>query len=443
MPENRRATSIARRINASHVWSMFKTMLKLDVLIILLAVIFWCYSVKNTLGSDWTIKLIRDVQTEGLTNNIESFSSVIYTFEYGGETFSANAGIFLQSMYRIMYSLLIVEAFMLITAIFTGSKKTDRLLMPLEQMSQTAEQLSQVQFDEQRYHDLENAIAAISPEAPEDRIHIGDRELQGLENAVNNLLTRLHNSYRQQNRFVSDVSHELRTPISVIQGYADMLARWGAEDEKVLEESINAIRTEAKHMQKMVEQLLFLARGDAGRNQLSAKDVDLSALVKEVHDEYEMIESEHNWVLQADEPTPAYADPDLLKQALRILTDNAIKYSAKGTNIVFRAFINDDEEPCVCVQDSGVGMAAEDIPHIFDRFFRSDPARTRNSGGTGLGLSIAKWIVERHNGYFNVLSREGFGTRIELVLPKADKAKELLQVSSLPIITSEKSVVHS
>ena len=299
MPENRRATSIARRINASHVWSMFKTMLKLDVLIILLAVIFWCYSVeKNTLGSDWTIKLIRDVQTEGLTKNVESFSSVIYTFEYNGETFSANAGIFLQSMYRIMYSLLIVEAFMLITAIFTGSKKTDRLLMPLEQMSQTAEQLSQVQFDEQRYHDLENAIAAISPEAPEDRIHIGDRELQGLENAVNNLLTRLHNSYRQQNRFVSDVSHELRTPISVIQGYADMLARWGAEDEKVLEESINAIRTEAKHMQKMVEQLLFLARGDAGRNQLSAKDVDLSALVKEVHDEYEMIESEHNWVFR-------------------------------------------------------------------------------------------------------------------------------------------------
>ena len=327
MPENRRATSIARRINASHVWSMFKTMLKLDVLIILLAVIFWCYSVeKNTLGSDWTIKLIRDVQTEGLTNNIESFSSVIYTFEYGGETFSANAGIFLQSMYRIMYSLLIVEAFMLITAIFTGSKKTDRLLMPLEQMSQTAEQLSQVQFDEQRYHDLENAIAAISPEAPEDRIHIGDRELQGLENAVNNLLTRLHNSYRQQNRFVSDVSHELRTPISVIQGYADMLARWGAEDEKVLEESINAIRTEAKHMQKMVEQLLFLARGDAGRNQLSAKDVDLSALVKEVHDEYEMIESEHNWVLQADEPTPAYADPDLQSgrcEYLRITQLNA------------------------------------------------------------------------------------------------------------------------
>ena len=184
-----------------------------------------------------------------------------------------------------------------------------RLLSPLHQMSQTAQELSNARFDEQKYHELENAIAAISPSTPDAKLSTGDSDLLGLENAVNSLLKRMHESYRQQNRFVSDASHELRTPISVIRGYAEMLDRWGKDDPKVLSESVTAIRTEADNMQQLVEQLLFLARGDAGRNQPRLKALDLSKLMREVYEEYVMIDKAHAWRIQADESIPAVGDP--------------------------------------------------------------------------------------------------------------------------------------
>ena len=120
---------------------------------------------------------------------------------------------------------------------------------------------------------------------------------------------------------------------------------------------------------------------------------------------------------------------------MRILTDNAVKYSPEGTSIAIKAFLSDDDEPGFSVQDNGSGISAEEIPYIFDRFYRSDPARARNTGGTGLGLSIARWIVERHKGYFNVTSREGVGTRIEVILPKTNKARHML--ADMSILTRE------
>ena len=114
-----------------------------------------------------------------------------------------------------------------------------------------------------------------------DRISTGDKDLQSIEVALNNLLARMQESKRQQARFVSDASHELRTPISVIQGYVNMLDRWGKEDEAVLNESIEALKNESDHMKDLIEQLLFLARGDSGRNTLKLVEVDLNDLVQE------------------------------------------------------------------------------------------------------------------------------------------------------------------
>ena len=270
--------------------------------------------------------------------------------------------------------------------------------------------------DEARFHDLEQAIEQIDIG---DRLSTGDKDLQGLEDAINSMLSRMHDAYRQQAQFVSDASHELRTPIAVIQGYVRMLDRWGKDDEKVLEESIAAIKTETAHMKTLVEQLLFLARGDSGRQQLNPEPMDLSALMGEVLDEYRMIDENHEWRQGALDAAPVNADPALIKQAVRILVDNAVRYTPEGGSIRLSAGTQDGRA-FFEVQDGGIGIDAQDVPRIFDRFFRADPARARQNGGTGLGLSIARWIVERHDGDFEVVSRPGLGTRIRVALPTCD-----------------------
>ena len=309
------------------------------------------------------------------------------------------------------------EAFLLLLQSGVGKDKARHLLEPLERMAQTAQELSRARFDPEKLHHLEDAIGTVSPVLPDARVRTGDRELQGLEEAVNDLLSRAQDAYREQSRFVSDASHELRTPIAVIQGYADMLQRWGKDDEKVLEEGITAIQSESAHMKTLIEQLLFLARGDLGRNQLVMEEIDLAQMLREVYEESMMIHPDREWRLDAAAPAPISGDAALIKQTARILVDNAVKYTAPGDKITLRARYKEGA-PCFEVQDNGIGIKQEDLGRIFDRFFRSDPARNRATGGTGLGLAIAKWIVDRHGGYFDVFSREGIGTRIGVVLPQ-------------------------
>lgn len=413
-------TSIARRINRSAVMRLLLAMVFFDALAVVLGGISFMANSDHAFLDPGT-PLIQNMhfvwqQTGTFSEKLASVQCVLTLGD--GTARTVHFGLYLHSAETVMSLVGIMQLIWLAVALLRGSRRTVKFLRPLEKMAETAEQLSRATFDEQKYHELEHAISALEPSMPEDRLHTGDRELLGLETAVNNLVTRMHESYRQQIRFVSDASHELRTPISVIQGYADMLNRWGAKDEKVLHESIDAIRGETRHMQKLVEQLLFLARGDAGRTQLSARPIDLAQMVKEVGEEYRMINAAHPFQVQADAAVPATGDPEMLKQAARILVDNAVKYSRDGEEVVLRAFVNKDGQPAFSVQDNGAGISAKDMPHIFERFYRADPARTRQMGGTGLGLSIAKWIVDKHDGYFNVLSREGLGTRIEVVLPQ-------------------------
>ena len=312
-----------------------------------------------------------------------------------------------------------VEVLLLLLQGRVGKDKSRRLMEPLERIAQTAEELSRARFDPEKLHHLEDAIGTVSPLSPDAHVYTGDKEMQGLETAINNMLARTQETYREQSRFVSDASHELRTPIAVIQGYADMLHRWGKDDETVLEEGISAIQSESTHMKKLIEQLLFLARGDNGRTQLTMEPVDISQMLAEVYEESKMIHPDREWRLDAETPIYVTGDADMLKQTARILVDNAVKYTKEGDKISLRSRMKDGS-PCFEVQDNGIGIKQEDLAHIFDRFFRSDPARARATGGTGLGLSIAKWIVERHGGYFDVFSREEFGTRIGVVLPQKE-----------------------
>ena len=322
---------------------------------------------------------------------------------------------------RAHMDILIFQAVVWFFSLFIGTGSIRRRLNPLNELAQAAKIWSAPEhsFDEARFRDLEFAIENISPTREDARLCTGDKELSGLEAAVNNLITRMRDSYRQQARFVSDASHELRTPIAVIQGYANMLDRWGKEDETVLVESIDAIKSESEHMKHLVEQLLFLARGDSGHTKLNLKSEDLGAMMREVCEQSEMIDSAHKYTLRADDGVFARGDAEMLKQTARILADNAAKYSAEGETIILKAqFIKGS--PAFTVQDAGVGMDAADVPHVFERFYRADSSRTRGSGGTGLGLSIAKWIVDKHGGWFEILSREDLGTRISVCLPKCE-----------------------
>ena len=299
--------------------------------------------------------------------------------------------------------LLRVEGFMVLLWVLFETLKVRVRLRPLRDLADAALK-------------MENAIDMLSPADEDEKLDTGYAELAGLETAINKLMTRMRDSYRQQARFVSDASHELRTPISVIRGYADMLDRWGKTDEKILEESIEAIKDESESMQHLVEQLLFLARGDSGRTPLNISDFDMTAMMKEVYEESVMIDKNHEYLFEDGGEIPASGDISLIKQAARILIENASKYTPEGGEIKLRSLVSDGH-PAFSVQDSGIGISESDIPYIFDRFYRADDSRSKQTGGSGLGLAIAKWIIERHGGRFEVISRKDIGTRITVILP--------------------------
>lgn len=413
--KSKNVTSIAIKINSISVRNLFFKFLVIDICLILILVGLWCIeSEKNFYG-----ELVKNAQRSFNFYPIETSS---YTVVWNnGKTMVKEASTFLYNLRKIITILGIVEGIFLVEEIIFGTTKIRRVLKPLNEIAETASRLSNMYFDEEKFQSLEDAISKISPVTSDERIHIGDSELQGLEDAINKLLDRMRDSYRQQARFVSDASHELRTPISVIQGYANMLDRWGKNDESVLEESIVAIKAESENMKNLVEQLLFLARGINGKTQITMTKFLLNDMMNEVLEESKMIDKNHIYSYINSESISAYGDIGLLKQTARILIENAAKYTDKGEVIILRVGRNDKGEAYFSIQDNGIGINERDVPHLFERFFRADTARVRKDGGTGLGLSIAKWIIDNHKGYFSVLSREGIGTRIMVFLPQKNK----------------------
>ncbi|MGG7144282.1 sensor histidine kinase [Clostridium nigeriense] len=410
--KSKNVTSIAIKINSIFVRKLFVNFLILDIFLILILIGLWCIEGEMNFYGE----LIPNAQRSFNFYPIETSNyTVIWD---NGMTMVNEASTLIYSLKKIIIAVGIVEGLFLLDEIIFGTSKTRKVLRPLNEIAETANRLSNIDFDEQKFQSLEDAISKISPVTSDERIHIGDSELQGLEDAINKLLDRMRDSYRQQARFVSDASHELRTPISVIQGYANMLDRWGKDDESVLEESIEAIKSESENMKNLVEQLLFLARGINGKTQLTINEFSLNDMMNEVLEESKMIDRNHIYSYINLEKINIYGDMGLLKQTARILVENASKYTADGENIILRTGINDKGEPYFSVQDNGIGIDEEDVPHIFERFFRADTARVRKNGGTGLGLSIAKWIIDNHKGYFSVLSRKEIGTRITVFLPQ-------------------------
>ena len=243
-------------------------------------------------------------------------------------------------------------------------------------------------------------------------------ELSELARTFNRMLDRLQEGFTQQQRFVSDASHELRTPLTVILGYSDMLSRWGREDKSILDEGITAIRSEAENMQQLIEKLLFLARADQRRQAVNKEEVDFAQLLADTMEKMEIVTTSHEVTLGRNDPAVVSGDPVLLRQLLRIFLENSLKYTPPGGHIhAYSVLTAGGTMVAVTLSDDGIGIAPEHQTRIFDRFYRVDSSRAKETGGSGLGLSIARWIAEQHGIKITLKSAVDEGTTITLSIP--------------------------
>jgi len=328
-------------------------------------------------------------------------------------------GVFLSYFFNAFIALMVIEFLILLSQTVRDRKVIRKTMDPISDFARSAQNISDVnkKLNHEKMMALAGRLDGIDAGHLDARIQVDDMhsELKNVAEAINGMLDRINESYAAQARFVSDASHELRTPIAVIQGYANLLDRWGKEDEKALAESISAIKDEAESMKELVEQLLFLARGDSNRISLFEERVVMGEIVNEVVGEMRMLGTMQNITVSGDRAV-VLADRALIKQALRILVDNATKYTDAEGQITISAAL-DGCFAKLSVEDNGIGISPDILPNVFDRFVRADQSRARATGGAGLGLSIAQWIAARHKGYMEVLSREGFGTKISFVIP--------------------------
>ena len=299
---------------------------------------------------------------------------------------------------QILFVLMAIADFIgMIASIILGYAMSKKMLEPIDRITKAADNIS-----------INNLLGRIEVTGPDD-------ELKRLGNTFNKMIDRLQESFDRQIQFVSDASHELRTPIAVIAGYANLIDRWGKDDRQALEKSINAIKIETSNMTNLVEKLLFIAKGNSGNQRIEKEDFLLNDLICEVIMETKLID--HSHIIKSDKKDfiSIFADYKMMKQMLRILIDNSIKFTPENGTIDISSRVECSTVK-ITVSDSGLGIPKDEIQNVFERFYTVDKSRSKEKGGTGLGLSIAKLIVDVHNGTIDVESKEGFGTKITVII---------------------------
>jgi heavy metal sensor kinase len=240
-------------------------------------------------------------------------------------------------------------------------------------------------------------------------------ELGGLAATINRLLSRLESSFKEQQRFVADASHELRTPLAVLRGETEVaLSKSRNADE--YKDSLHLIKDEAERLSRIVEDLFLLAQQPLDRTAVVKEAVRLDQIVAECGRAAQVLAAQKDISLKLDAQTPLSlnGDDELLQRMILNLLDNAVKYTPRGGAISIE-LTKKNGQAFIAVRDSGVGIPAKDLPHVFDRFYRVDKARARAVGGAGLGLSIARSIAQAHGGTIRVESdRSGSSFTVEL-----------------------------
>ncbi|MFJ5766596.1 sensor histidine kinase [Lysinibacillus sp. NPDC093210] len=239
-------------------------------------------------------------------------------------------------------------------------------------------------------------------------------EIGDLLKMYNAMMNELQISFAQQQQFVADASHELRTPIQAIEGHLSLLKRWGKDDPAILEESIDTSLTEITRMRKMIEELLELARREEKDEMSEANPIDV---IESVIEEMALLYPTAKITLSKNgEIGAVFITSNALSQIVRNIVENAIRYCEKVPEVNISLSKQEDEMQ-IQIADNGIGIAENNLPYIFDRFYRVDEARNRQIGGTGLGLSISKMLLEKYNASVEVKSEENVGTVFLLRIP--------------------------
>ena len=242
-------------------------------------------------------------------------------------------------------------------------------------------------------------------------------EMTDLAETLNNMLDQIQTSLKQQQRFVSDASHELRTPATVILGYSDLLKRWGQKDESILNEGIDAIQSEAKQMQQLIERLLFLARADQKKQILRKEPINMDELLRSIVRKLQVTAKDHHVELKQNDAALFLGDDVTIQQMIRVFLENSVKYTPKGGTISISSKREGDLLR-VELSDTGIGIPKGEQERVFDRFYRTERVKTEEDiPGTGLGLSIAKWVADEHGIKISLESEPGKGTLICLDMP--------------------------
>jgi heavy metal sensor kinase len=277
-----------------------------------------------------------------------------------------------------------------------------------------------------------------------DRIATGDlteriqtaeteSELGRLAAVLNTTFAKLEAAFAEQARFTSDAAHELRTPASVILAQTQLALRKPRTVEEY-RDTIDMTHRAAKRMCALVESLLELARLDGAASSLEARPCDLAEIASESLEHIRPLADERGIILQAAmPPAPCLGDPSRLAQILTNLLSNAVKFSRPGDQVTVQT-TRSASEVAVSVADTGPGIAAHDLPHLFERFYRADESRNRSTGGAGLGLAICQMLAQAHGGSLSVESCEGRGSTFTLRLPIRDAASALEPEKARPLL---------
>jgi heavy metal sensor kinase len=309
-------------------------------------------------------------------------------------------GDFHEAISRFRAAVLIVIPVLLLVATAGGYLMSTRALAPVDQITHAAQNITA--------HDLSTRV-----EVP----RTGD-EIQRLAQTINAMLQRIESAFSRITQFTADASHELRTPVALIRTQAELALR-KSRSEGEYRESLREVLAESERTSSLIENLMLLARADAGTETLRFEKLDLAELAREVVGRGRALAKAKNlgWSTEISiEALWVEGDALALQRLFLILIDNAVKYTPPNGQIRV-GVARDDGRALIEVQDSGIGISDKDLPHIFERFYRTDKARSRESGGAGLGLSIGRWITNAHDAEIGVDSATGGGSTFRVRIP--------------------------